>query len=201
MSLEYYIGIVVGIIAGLASVALLATIAKKLGGKVTMVKSKKCEEYDERQLVVRSKAYKYAFFTLMLYVILVEIINELLGITLLCSFGGTWIGVCIAIAVFVVYCVMNDAYISLNENKRGILILFGGIALLNLVVTIAGILHNEYEFIDKVQIMQDGVLTEHATISVQSANLTCAVLFIIICATIVIKALIDGKEDDSMDEE
>ena len=201
MSLEYYIGIVVGIIAGLASVALLATIAKKLGGKVTMVKSKKCEEYDERQLVVRSKAFKYAFFTLMFYVVFVELINELFEMPLLCSFGGTWIGVCISIAVFVVYCVINDAYISMNENKRGILILFGGVALLNVVITIAGVLHNEIEFTDKIQIMQDGVLREHAIISVQSANLACAVLFIIICATIIIKALVEVKEDDCMDEE
>lgn len=200
MSLWYCIGIIVGIIAGLASVALLAAIAKKLGGKISMRRSRKCKEYDERQLVVRSKAYKFAFFTLMIYTVLVQFINDIFEVSLLSSFGGAWIGVCISITVFVVYCVVNDAYISLNENKRGILILFGGIALLNLVISLSGVLSKEIDFLDEVQIMKDGVLTTHSVISIETANLSCAIMFIIICVAIVIKAFVEEREE-SMDEE
>lgn len=61
MSVAYYLGVIAGVLFGLALAALLAWIIRKFGGKVSMFKGKKCMDYDERQLVVRNKAFKYAF--------------------------------------------------------------------------------------------------------------------------------------------
>ena len=196
MSVTYYLGVIAGALSGLALVALLAWIIRKFGGKVSMFKGKKCMDYDERQLVVRNKAFKYAFFTLIAYVTIVQLMNEISGISLLCSLGGTWIGITFSIAIFVVYCVWNDAYISMQENKKGILLLFGGIGLINLIITIVGVMRNQIEFLETVQIMRDGVLTDNVIISFQSMNLICVVLCIVICAAIIIKSLFEEKEDE-----
>ena len=196
MSAAYYLGVIAGALSGLALVALLAWIIRKFGGKVSMFKGKKCMDYDERQLVVRNKAFKYAFFTLIAYVTIAQLMNEISGISLFCSLGGTCIGITFSIAIFVVYCVCNDAYISMQENKKGILLLFGGLGLINLIITIVGVMRNQMEFLETVQIMRDGVLTDNVIISFQSMNLICVVLCIVICVAIIIKSLFEEKEDE-----
>ena len=196
MNVEYYLGVIVGAVSGLAFVAILVWIISKFGGKVSMFKSKRCQDYDERQILVRSKAFKYAFFTLIIYSLIVQLIDEISGIALFSSLGGSWIGRCLSIALFVVYCVWNDAYISMRDNKKGILMLFGAIAVLNIVISIIGVIHNDVEYIDKIQIIKDGVLTNQYVISFQSMNLVCGLLFMVICIAIVIKSFVEKKEEE-----
>ena len=84
----------------------------------------------------------------------------------------------------------------MQENKKGILLLFGGIGLINLIITIVGVMRNQIEFLETVQIMRDGVLTDNVIISFQSMNLICVVLCIVICVAIIIKSLFEEKEDE-----
>lgn len=194
MSIEYVMGLIVGILGGMALVAALIFLIRKCGGKVGMRKCK-TGNYDERQMLARGKAYKYAFFTLMFYVLIAQTLYEVCNVALFSSFGGMWLGVCAATGVFVVSCVWMDAYISLSENKKGVLMLFTGIAVINLIVSIIGICRGEASIFETMKAVKDEELMELTTLSVGSVNLTCAILFIVICIAIVLKALSESKED------
>lgn len=179
-SLEYYLGIVIGIAMGLALVVFLKWIIQKMGGKVE-VGGRKCKEsYDERQMLARGQAYKTAFFTLLLYLCIVAVISEFSGIPLLMSFAGTWVGICLSIAVFAIVCILKDAYMSLYENTKGIIMMFSVIGIVN---TGIGILH----FYEKRPMIEDGML------SIYCINLIVGIMFLIILAVFCGKLLYDKR--------
>lgn len=171
MSGYWYLGLVVGVLVGVAVVVFVF--------KTSRTDGLKCK-YDERQAIVRGNGFKYGFATLALY-------NAAYG---LCA--GAWkkpfmdtltamvLGICIAAAVYIVYCIWNDAYFSLNENPKRVLLGFALIALLNYMIAGMNFYHNE--------MVEDGVLTY------RSCNLICAVLFTVIFAALFIKKIIRGAE-------
>lgn len=179
-SLEYYLGIVIGIAMGLALVVFLKWIIQKMGGKVE-VGGRKCKEsYDERQMLARGQAYKTAFFTLLFYMCSVAAISEFSENPLLMSFAGIWVGVCLSITVFAIVCILKDAYMSLYENTKGIIMMFSVIGILN---TGIGILH----FDAGRPMIEDGML------SIYCINLIVGIMFLIILAVFCGKLLYDKR--------
>ena len=86
-SIYYLLGMMCGVVAGIAFVALIMWIVRKMGGKIEWNCNKE-NAYDERQLMARGEAYKYAFFTMLLSVIIASVLDEVLGFSLLMSFAG-----------------------------------------------------------------------------------------------------------------
>lgn len=166
MSVSMKVGILVGILLGVIIILLFLKLTKNDGDM-------KCK-YDERQANIRGKGYKLSFFTLLLY----NAIYGLLGIVTekryVDSMAAMMLGMCLSVAVYAVYCIWNDAYFSLNENPRRLLIGFGLIALFNLLI--GGIS------------LFDGMVITDGMLNYRSANLMCGVLFIIIFITLLIKA-------------
>lgn len=91
---------------------------------IALAKGKKTAgaDYDERQELVRGKAYKIALFTLMLY---------LAADTGLSIFWRPWaqpgvdtvLGIFFSVGVFMAICIRNDAFVGLREKvKQSILI-------------------------------------------------------------------------------
>lgn len=177
-SIEYFLGLVAGIVAGLALVVCLTWIIKKMGGKVGCGCQK--GSYDERQMLARGQAYKTAFFTLMFYLIIISLISELFEMTLFMSFMGIWIGICFSIMVFAIICIIKDAYMSLYENAKGIIILFSVVALLNIIIGVRNI-------IEKCPMIEDGA------ISVDCMNLVVGAMFCIIVVVFGGKLIYDKK--------
>lgn len=168
------IGIVCGIMVGI----LLAALLKR---KTRMDNSKKYK-YDERQEVVRGKGFKYGFFTILICnglavcmkIAEVPLFNEL-GLPII-------IGSFMGIGVWVVYCIWNEGYFALNENKGRIMILFVSAAIMNFCVGASALVHGT--------VIQDGKLTY------QSINFLCGLLFIIIFLTMFLKKVYkDGKDE------
>ena len=84
--------------------------------------------YDERQLLIQGKAYKYAFFTLLSYVLVIGILNAFLERDFATTYVYSLIGLCLALIVYVTYSLFNDAYIGRDESRNissGIAILIG----------------------------------------------------------------------------
>jgi len=135
------VGIALGLLVGLGFVAYL--FHKKI---LDM-------QFDERQERARGKAYQYGFFTLLacLFVYgasdlaLKRWCDTLTGVTI-CAAAG--------LGVFAVTCILKDAYLSLREKPRQVMVLFALIAAVNLGFGLMYYISGE--------LVEDGVLTFRA---------------------------------------
>ncbi len=191
MNIEHILGFIAGIIAGLGLVYFLSWIIKKMGGKIEFGGglSRRCnaDNYDERQQLARGVAYKRAFFVLMLYISVVSMLSEVADIIIFMSFGGMWLGVCIALIVFAVSCIFQDAYMSLYENAKGVSMMFSIVGVLNLVIA------SPYLTGEK-PVLEDGV------ISASCVNLMVGVAFIVILFAFIGRVLYNNKRMEEDEE-
>lgn len=172
-SLDTLIGLILGIITGIAFFALIVMIAKK--GKIC-----KNGKYDERQLLVRSKAYQIAFIVLILYLVINGMINSVLGIQWCDSFMGSLLGIFLSIMVFAIFCIFHDAYVSFQEKPTQSISLFAVIAVANFGIGFINFdWHHDY--------IVNGQLSYHAL------NFICGILMIIIILALLIKRGMDKK--------
>lgn len=74
--------------------------------------------YDERQLLIQGKAYKYAFFTLLTYVLVIGILTAILERDFATTYVYSLIGLCLALIVYVTYSLFEDAYIGRDGSKN-----------------------------------------------------------------------------------
>ena len=184
LSIYYLLGVICGVATGLVFVALLVWIIRKLGGKVDL----ECKQgaFDERQLLARGVAYKYAFFTLMIGMMIISLM-ELMGVTLFMSFAGVWIVVCISIAVFATVCIMKDAYMSLYENVKGVVIMFAAIGISNLGIGINNL-------IGGMPLVEKGVLSSGCV------NLIVGALFVYILPVFIGRVIYNNKQLEEDEE-
>lgn len=144
--------------------------------------------YDERQEIVHGRGYRYAFWTLMFYDILYFIMDSCLEKKLIDGSAAIFLGVCIAITVYVSYCIWNESYFGLNNSGTRVqiyyLIMFGVIGALNLYVGIRNIIAGTW--------MEDGRLT------FESANLFCGIMLLVIVTEILMKQMRDRKEEEEI---
>lgn len=144
-------------------------------------KNVKCK-YDERQELVRGKGFKYGFFSMLICNVLFTCM-ELAEMPLFAEFEVLiLISSIMGIIVWVVYCIWNEGYFALNENKKKLMILFAVISVVNFIVS--GV------WIFRGMVIQNGKLTYYST------NLFCGLLFIIIYLTMLLKRICkDGKDE------
>ena len=132
---SYYLGVLAGIMVGL--VVVIISRRAKNGGM-------KCE-YDERQVIARGKAFKYGLFSLIGYLVLYGIIQDMTGVYWGKGLVGVSLGICISVAVFAVVSIWNDAYFSLWENPKRYVTIFLAAFALNFPPAVRVILHREQE--------------------------------------------------------
>ncbi len=166
------IGTLTGLAVGLLIVAIILKVTKKDGS----MKSK----FDERQSNVRGKGFKIGFFTLMIYDGIYGLLGLMLDKPLTDPFAGMVIGICLSAAVYVVYCIWNNAYFSLNENPKKLLFAFGIIAFINLVP-------------GSINIMRGNVVTD-GILNFRIVNFICGLLFIIIFLALSARKIKDRSE-------
>jgi len=177
-SMEYKLGFLVGLIIAMGLGGFIVIFLIKLTRKDGKIKG----QYDERQLQARGDGFKYGFFTQMFYSLalatfsMAEIEIPVENDVLL------MLGALLGVFVYAIYCISKEAYISLNENKKRLTILFSFIGLINLVPGIESIVHG--------RIIVDGIVTSAVI------NLVCAVEILIV--TIVMN-LHRSKADEEED--
>ena len=161
-----------GVISGV-SLVLIVIFVRKLTKKNT-------GEYDERQIAARGVAYKYGFFAMMLY----EFIYGMLaaaGVRRTDEAIGAILGIFVGVTVFGVTAIVKDAYLTRNDTPKQTAVSLALVTLGNLLVGIGRLLAGE--------VVADGVLT------IDSVNLVCTVMFLIIGAVGVIHWL-RGRKDE-----
>lgn len=173
LSIGVKVAFVIGLAIGLLVVAICLAVSKN--GDETK------NQFDERQELVRGKGFKYGFFTLMLSNA-VLLFLKVLEVPL---FGNMEVAmtasIVVGVAVFASYCIWNDGYFALNENRKSLLIMFGLIGALNIVISMANLMAGE--------VIENGALT------FRSANLFCALLFLVIFVVLLLKHIKDRKEE------
>ena len=114
-------GVAIGILVGLVIAFALIIIANKN----RKIKS----EYDERQLRIRGDAYRYAFYTVVVYEVIMFIIG-IGGFSLpvdeyILHFAGIILGIMVLSGI----CIWKDAYWGLNNNRKryGIILVVAGL--------------------------------------------------------------------------
>ena len=158
-------------------VLILALITKGPGLK---------ERYDERQELERGRGFKYAFFTMLFY-FLIMVFMDAAGLPLAADTSLLYCcGVLLGILVYMVYCVWHESYFALNQNMRSIMIAFGLIGLSNLLISLFNLLN--------------GTLVENGRLTFRIMNLLCSFLFFALFLTMLLKKIVSSK-GDSADEE
>lgn len=193
----YLLGFAAGILIAILVLFIISRIAKRVGGKIVFGCGKDGKDYDERQMLARGKAYEAGFFTMMAYIVFVGILADIMENRFMLSFGVLWIGAGISIGVFVIICIVKDAYMSLRENAKGILIMLGSIGLLNLFTGLS----NREHLVENVEITRNGQTFECIRLSADTTNLVVGILFFILMAVFVGKLWYDKKHEEEDSEE
>lgn len=117
-----------GFITGALILLIIWFVNKKQG--------QKCE-YDERQEMERGKGFKYGFYTLLIYDMVFGV-AYMESIPTWCDpFVGNFIGVILALMVFGVYCIWNEAYATLQQGPQAVYFCFGCLGFAQIMVGIS----------------------------------------------------------------
>ena len=167
-SVGYLFGLVVGVLVGVGIIALLFKL------KVMDL------TFDERQERARGQAYKYGFWTLLSCLLLYGFSDQIFGRW--CDvLVGAMLCIAAALMVFASVCIVKDAYLSLKEKPRTIMILLTVVGSLNLAIGIMNWKNG--------RVVQDGILTFGA------ANGICGIMVLVILAVYVVNHLLAKRED------
>lgn len=161
-------------------------IVCKFGGRIDL--KGRQDSYDERQLLVRGQAYKAAFFTLIAFVTLASLMSELFEIPLFMSFCGMWIGVCFSIVVFAIICIWKEAYMSLYQNAKGVILIFSFVGIMNIGAGIRVILEKR-------------PMLENGAISIDCTNLVVGILFWLVFIVFCARLIYNKKHSEEEEEE
>ena len=172
------LGITIGILVGL----LIGIIILKYINQDSKIRAK----YDERQQLVRGKAYRLAFWTAVILMALYSMADAY-GLDLpIKRYIIPFIIIIISILVHATYAIFNDGYFGVNENRKKAFIVFVLIGLLNFGVAVLEI--------KRGKMMEDGKL------GAPFMNLICGISFVLIGIVLIIKNMIT-KEDIDEEEE
>lgn len=123
----------VGFAVGIMLTAIACVVIRKLLKHKTKLF---CNEYDERQKAIQGIGYKMAYMTTFVLVVLCAVLSETIDCfpfgMLDCMFICIWIPLC----VFVTYCIIKDAYLSLRTSRKSLLVLWLAAGLLNIGIAL-----------------------------------------------------------------
>lgn len=166
-------GLAIGIAVGLVLVIILLKALNKDGA----VKTK----YDERQQIVRGKAYKVGFYSgLIACAVMLFLSTGHFGVERL-GFSGYFIPILAGVVGQVSYCIFKDGYVGLNTNMTRFIIIMALIGAFNLFIGIFAAIRGE--------------MTADGMFQGPFINLLCGILFVIIFVELVVKKAIDAREE------
>lgn len=124
-SIAYISGFVFGVI--------FVIISYLLFGK----KKKGIQIYDERQKLVQKTGFKWGFCTSIILIMLKAILAEFGCIKFMSEIISAVIIVLVSLSVYLVYCIFHDAYLSLTDKPKQIIIFLTLSGILNIFLSFA----------------------------------------------------------------
>ena len=140
-SLGFATGILIGVI--------LAIILCIFANKNHMAKT----QYDERQKEVRGKGYQYGFYTIAIFEILMMIFDmseiQFPFDHYILHFAGVVLGGLVLSG----YCIWNDAYWGLNNNRKRFGLMFLVLAVLNAIPVVGSLTQGTFSTVPFINLM------------------------------------------------
>lgn len=171
---EYALGLMFGILIALLIVTILSVAKRRKTGKP--------DDYDERQQLIRGKAYQHAFILTLcvaaLYGALVAITERAYMADGVAALLVTFIGV----GAFAAESILRDAFYTAKNRPKTYILLYAACILSQIFGAV--------DHISAHDLVQDGVLTMNVM------PLACVVLFSVILICLIVKAAREPKEDD-----
>ena len=168
----YELGLLLGICVGAAvGIALVALLFKKRVLDCT---------FDERQERVRGRAFKRAFFTLVVTLFVYGFLELTLG-RWCDTLAGVTVCIAVSMTVFAINCIVKDAYISLVEKPRQVMTLFTLLTAFNLGIGALYALNGE--------LVEDGILTFRAV------NPIVGTMTLVVLVVYIVNFLLREKEE------
>ena len=147
----------------------------------TKLRKNQTPKYDERQEIVRGKAYKYAFFTMLIFGALYMYCSLFIESEFLLASVALMIDMFIGLVVYGVYCIWNEAFATINGIPKSYIIFLVCTVVLNLGNAIGTI--------------KDGSIIANGTLTLDSISLVCAVSLTIVLVTMLVKKLMNREAD------
>ena len=146
----------------------------------TRAKSKGCG-FDERQELIRGRAFKYAFFSILIYVASYGPISALLEKDFMTTSTALFVGIFIALIVFAVYNIWNESFFALKQTPINFILLFSITAICSGYSGICSI--------------RDGSIMENGLLTLECMSVVASIAFAIIVITMLIKIIINKKAE------
>ena len=147
-------------------------------------KGRSCDAYDERQQLIRGRAYRFGFFSTLVLGLAVMVAGSLglyrFAAPSFCFFAALFGG----IVAFAVYCVLRGAYLTAKDSFRSRAGLFGLIVVINAAVTVLRAADGE--------LFEDGVLT----LGTAAPALMAAGFLILLAALFIARARAKKEADE-----
>lgn len=172
---ERQIGFMVGMVVAIVALVILALVQR------ARKKTAWCE-YDERQLQARGKAFQYGFLALLFYDMFYAVVFEESEPSWCSNAFGMYLGIGIALAVFGVCAIWNDAFMQLNQSPVAVYLLFGGVGGLNLILGIGHILNGNF--------------VENGKVGFRGVNLILGVVLVLLGLVFAVKNHLDKREEE-----
>ena len=164
----YLLGVAVGLAAAIA----LVLLARKLLWKK---RTKAQREYDERQQQALGRAYKYGYYTLLIYLGAAALFDLMTGVRWCTLYTGAFLGVLLSVGVFGLVGIANDAYYPFRDNPMRYIALFFALGALNVAL---GVLH----------LCESGTFIEDGMLSHSAINPLAGVLLLALGTAMLVKA-------------
>ena len=163
-----------GLAAGIAVGLVVAVVLILLANNNRKLKT----QYDERQLKVRGDAYRYAFYTVLVWEAILFVLSYGEFTYPIPEHVLHFAGIILGILVLSGYSIWKDAYWGLNNNRRryGIILVVAG--LLNALPLIGALRGGELSYV----------------------NLLCCVMLLFVGIELLVKHLVDRRSDSGEDE-
>lgn len=166
----YLMGIWVGIIIGLA---------------IYLITRKTTEDYDERQLVIRGKAYKVGFLSTLGAGAVYGFISAVLKRPLAEDGIAVFFILLFGVGVFVVYCIMNDAFFSISDKIKPVHLV---------VLLLLGVVSQGYMIY--TNLTEGTIVGKNGELTARVLPFGILLLFLCVLAALAVKLIKSRKESE-----
>ena len=143
-------------------------------------KREKKYQFDERQVSAQGTAYKWAFWTMLVYYLLYATVSGAAGIVWCDQFFGMFLGVLVGVTAFAMICVFQDAYFRPDQSKAS------GIILINLLTVCQGIIGLTH--------LSDGTVIEDGLLTADALQLFILLMGLVLDVAFIVKHSMDKRE-------
>ncbi len=146
------------------------------------------DQYDERQMMYKTRAYKYAAMTMLFCALIYFLITQFAERSFMEDGVSALLIALAGVAVFAIYSIFTDSFFGIAGKRNGL----GnpGFYCILLAVIVIGNGIGAVRMFQEHMLIQNGVLTHNVM------NLALAILFLLILTSIGVKYLIDKREDE-----